>query len=72
MDDPISALDVDVRKAIFDMVFTGLMKDKTRILVTHAIEFINTADHVIIVDKGRIEAQGSFDELQSHPYIVKV
>ena len=48
------------------------MKDKTRILVTHAIEFINTADHVIIVDKGRIEAQGSFDELQSHPYIVKV
>ena len=41
MDDPISALDDDVRKAIFEMVFTGLMKDKTRILVTHAIEFIN-------------------------------
>ncbi len=40
MDDPISALDATVRHAVFEQVFTGLMKDKTRILTTHAIEFI--------------------------------
>ena len=49
MDDPISALDADVRKKVFDDVFVGLMKDKTRILVTHAVDFINLADHIIIM-----------------------
>ena len=44
MDDPISALDATVRKAIFDEVFMGLMKDSTRVLVTHAVDFIHLAD----------------------------
>ena len=52
MDDPISALDTDVRKKIFEEVFMGLMKDKTRILVTHAVDFIHLADHVIIMKDG--------------------
>ena len=49
MDDPISALDADVRKKVFSDVFVGLMKDKTRILVTHAVDFIHLADHIIIM-----------------------
>ena len=56
MDDPISALDANVRKMIFEQVFTGLMKDKTRVLVTHAVDFIHLADHVIIMKEGRIQA----------------
>lgn len=72
MDDPISALDSHVRKAVFEMVFTGLMKDRTRILVTHAVDYISQADHIIIINEGRVQAQGSYDELSSHPYIVKV
>mmetsp|Transcript_36652 Transcript_36652/g.48120 ORF Transcript_36652/g.48120 Transcript_36652/m.48120 type:complete len:809 (+) Transcript_36652:302-2728(+) len=72
MDDPISALDAHVRKAIFDQVFVGLMKDKTRVLVTHAVEFIHLADQVVIMKDGRVEAQGSYEELQSHPYMMEV
>ena len=72
MDDPISALDANVRKMIFDQVFTGLMKDKTRILVTHAVDFIHLADHVIIMKEGQIQAQGSYDELKSHAYLKQV
>ena len=52
MDDPISALDADVRKKVFNDVFVGLMKDKTRILVTHAVDFIHLADHIIIMQNG--------------------
>ena len=37
MDDPISALDAHVRKQIINNVYFGVLKDRTRILVTHAI-----------------------------------
>ena len=56
MDDPLSALDAHVRRAIFERVLTGLLKDKTRILVTHAVDFIHLADHVIVMRDGRVEA----------------
>ncbi len=48
------------------------MKDKTRILVTHAVDFIHLADHVIIMKEGRIQAQGSYESMVNHPYLVQV
>ena len=56
MDDPISALDTNTRKRIFEQVFQGLLKDKTRILVTHAVEFVHLADKVVIMNQGKITA----------------
>ena len=44
LDDPISALDANVKKKIFKEVIMGELKDKTRILVTHAIDFLHYAD----------------------------
>ena len=54
MDDPISALDANVRKEIFKQVFQKLLKDKTRILVTHAVDFVHLADRIIIMENGGI------------------
>ena len=54
MDDPISALDSSVRKKIFTQVFQGMLKKKTRILVTHAIDFLHFADKLVILKEGRI------------------
>ena len=72
MDDPISALDCDVRKKVFDEVFVGLMKEKTRILVTHAVDFVHLADHIIIMKDGEVQAQGSPESLAEHPYILEI
>ena len=39
LDDPISAVDVHVGKAIIHDCLNGYLKDKTRILVTHALNY---------------------------------
>jgi ABC-type bacteriocin/lantibiotic exporter with double-glycine peptidase domain len=63
MDDPISALDANVRKKIFKQVLVGLLKEKTRILVTHAIDFLHLSDKIIVIKEGHIQAFGTFQEL---------
>ena len=72
MDDPISALDAHVRKQIFMQVFQDILKDRTRILVTHAIDFVHLADKVLIMKEGKIAAQGSYDELKDNEYMKQV
>ena len=67
MDDPISALDAHVRRNIINNVINGKLSGKTRILVTHAIDFIHQADHIIMMSHGRIAAQGSFEEMKRVP-----
>lgn len=54
MDDPISALDSQTRSKVFFEVINGLLREKTRILVTHAIDFVPLADKIIIMKNGRI------------------
>jgi len=56
MDDPLSALDANVKKKIFVNVFMRKLKDKTRILVTHALDFIHLADNIIVMQKGKVMA----------------
>jgi len=51
---------------IMKNVLNGVLKDKTRILVTHSIDFLHMADRIIMMDKGKITAQGSFDELMEN------
>lgn len=63
MDDPISALDAHVRKQIINNVYFGVLQDRTRILVTHAIDFLAQADHIIMMDQGKISCQGSYSDL---------
>lgn len=52
MDDPISALDANVRHKIIHNLMLGHLRTKTRILVTHAIDFIHLADRVCIMENG--------------------
>ena len=54
MDDPISALDATVKKKIFEEVFMGELKNKTRILVTHAVDFIHLVDRILVIKEGKI------------------
>ena len=61
MDDPISALDANVKKKIFKNVFIDKFKQKTRVLVTHAIDFLHLVDSIILLKQGKVVFKGSFD-----------
>ena len=63
MDNPISALDPNIRLQIINNVFFGKLKNRTRILVTHAIDFLRRSDLIIMMEHGRIKAKGSFQEM---------
>ncbi|XP_038064145.1 multidrug resistance-associated protein 1-like [Patiria miniata] len=68
LDDPLSAVDSHVGKHIFDKVIgpQGLLKNKTRVLVTHGISFLPQVDHIIVLVDGEITEVGSYAELLSH------
>lgn len=63
LDDPLSAVDAHVGKQMFDECIYKYLKSKTRILVTHQLQYLKRANLIIIVNDGKIEAQGSFEEL---------
>lgn len=54
MDDPISALDANVKKQIFKNVFAEQLKGKTIILATHALDFLKQVDRIFLMKDGKI------------------
>ncbi|XP_070201507.1 multidrug resistance-associated protein 1-like isoform X2 [Littorina saxatilis] len=68
LDDPLSAVDSHVGKHIFQQVIgpSGLLKDKTRVLVTHGVHWLPMVDTIVVMADGRITEVGSYDELLEH------
>uniref|UniRef100_A0A8B9ISC9 MRP1 protein n=1 Tax=Amazona collaria TaxID=241587 RepID=A0A8B9ISC9_9PSIT len=67
LDDPLSAVDVHVGKHLFEKIIgpSGLLKSKTRILVTHNVTFLPYTDLVIVMEEGRISQMGTYQEVVS-------
>uniref|UniRef100_A0A672JYL5 Canalicular multispecific organic anion transporter 1-like n=2 Tax=Sinocyclocheilus grahami TaxID=75366 RepID=A0A672JYL5_SINGR len=67
LDDPLSAVDSHVGKHLFERVIgpKGLLKDKTRILVTHGISFLPYVDEIIVLVNGVVSEVGSYDGLRA-------
>ena len=72
MDDPISALDANVKKKIFTNVFTGELASKTRILVTHAVDFLHLVDKIILLKDGEIILSGTYEEIENDVNITQL
>ncbi|XP_061189750.1 multidrug resistance-associated protein 1-like [Saccostrea echinata] len=68
LDDPLSAVDSHVGSHIFEEVIgsSGLLKNKTCILVTHGIQWLPKVDEIIVLVDGKISETGSYDKLLSH------
>ncbi|XP_020285956.1 multidrug resistance-associated protein 1 isoform X1 [Pseudomyrmex gracilis] len=65
LDDPLSAVDSHVGKHIFENVIgpNGLLKKKTRMLVTHGITYLPEVDNIIVLKEGEITEIGTYKQL---------
>lgn len=65
LDDPLSAVDSHVGKHIFENVIgpEGILKGKTRILVTHGLTYLPKVEKIVVLKNGTITEQGSYKEL---------
>lgn len=64
IDDCLSALDSHVGKKIFEKVFKKYLKNKTRIMVTHSLQYLDKVDSILFLNKnGKIECQGNYEDL---------
>jgi len=64
LDDPLSAVDSHVGRHLFDNCIKNFLKDKIVILVTHQLQYLPTADQIVLLDNGQIQATGTFESLR--------
>ncbi|XP_067128898.1 ATP-binding cassette sub-family C member 4-like [Centruroides vittatus] len=65
LDDPLSAVDVTVAKHIFEKCVMEYLKDKICILVTHQIQFLNSGNKILVLNKGKCEYIGNYNEMEN-------
>lgn len=65
LDDSTSAIDSATEDQI-QRAMREVLKGRTTLLITHRLAQIRWADRIVVVRRGRIEAQGSHEELMKH------
>ena len=67
-DDPISALDANVGMKVMKNCIIKHLSNKTRILVTHALQYVSFSDRIIYMNKGEIKWIGTYEEIKEQDF----
>ncbi|KAF9436471.1 hypothetical protein BGZ76_003902 [Entomortierella beljakovae] len=68
LDDPLSAVDAHVDRHLWENLVgpSGLLRDKTRVLVTHGTHHLKEVDQVVVLKEGVISEQGHYSKLMEN------
>ena len=70
LDEATSALDTESEKLVQEAI-TNLMKNRTSIVIAHRLSTIQHADQIVVIRDGKIEEQGTHEELVSNGGLYK-
>jgi len=65
LDDPLSGMDAQIGKHIFQECIKGYLANKSVVYVTNQLQHLGDCDHIIVMKSGSIEVQGTFAELKA-------
>ncbi|KAF9426815.1 hypothetical protein BGZ94_005973 [Podila epigama] len=71
LDDPLSAVDPKVGRALFENCINGLLKDKARVLVTHQLQYIKDCETVIVLEQGQVTHTGRVDDVMQEEVVIE-
>ena len=66
LDDTLSAVDSKVGQRIFQNCFSRILADRLPILVTHEVQYLENADHILVLDNRVIISEGTYSELSKN------
>lgn len=69
LDDPLAALDFKIGKYILQHCIQEYLAGQTRIIVTNERQSFKHAQHLVAMVAGRIEADGTFEEVQNQGFL---
>jgi ATP-binding cassette subfamily B protein len=62
LDEPTSALDAEAEHRLIER-FREITRGRTALIISHRLSTVRQADHIVVLDAGRIVEQGSHDAL---------
>lgn len=66
MDEPTAALDARAEHRIFSGL-RELAKDRAVVLITHRLANVSVADRIVVLDRGRVVQEGTYEQLTQNP-----
>ncbi len=72
LDDPLSAVDIHVGTLIVKECLQKYLKNKTRIVVTHALAYLKYFDYIYIMHQGEIAEQGNYEQIQQSEHYKEI
>ena len=72
LDEPAAGVNPRLRQKIKQILLKLKEKNETILLIEHDMDFtLKTADTIIVLEKGRVIAQGSPDEIKNNPHVLE-